>query len=275
MGIIVTLLPSPARLQRLHAAVRDRHTVAPCSGWAEVTRVCETQPVHLAVLDLYADGALNFERVRLLQDRFPRIALLAYVTVTAERARDLFDAGRVGIDGLVVADLDDSPVVLSGVIDKAEARSAAGRVAPSVAGFKPVVRDAVLAAVTRAHERLTPDALTRVLAVPRRALARRLAEAGLPAPHRLIMWGRLIVAAHMLEDRERTADSVAIALDFTSGSAFRNTCQRYLRATPRQIRARGGADFAVRAFLAQMELAAAGGEPAGSRTSHRSPPLAV
>ena len=53
----------------------------------------------------------------------------------------------------------------------------------------------------------------------------------------------------MLEDANRSADSAARALDFPSGSAFRNTCQRYLRATPQEIRARGGAAFVVEAFL--------------------------
>jgi hypothetical protein len=38
-------------------------------------------------------------------------------------------------------------------------------------------------------------------------------------------------------------------LDFPSGSAFRNTCQRYLGATPQEIRAKGGAGFVVGAFM--------------------------
>ena len=31
--------------------------------------------------------------------------------------------------------------------------------------------------------------------------------------------------------------------------AFRNTCQRYLKATPQEIRAKGGAGFVVNEFL--------------------------
>jgi AraC-like DNA-binding protein len=88
--------------------------------------------------------------------------------------------------------------------------------------------------------------------VPRRQLTRRLAEAGFPPPHRLLTWGRLILAAHMLEDEERSADGVALVLDFPSGSAFRNTCQRYLRATPQQIRQKGGAAHVIAAFMAHV-----------------------
>jgi AraC-like DNA-binding protein len=249
MGVIVTLLPQPGRLQRLRAAIRDRHTLLTCEDWSAVTRVCETEPVHLAVLDMYADGPANFERVRVLKLRFPRVALIAYVSITTERARDMFDAGRCGLDGLIVADLDDAPAMMLVHVEKAEARSVASVLRPAIAGLKATVRDAVLASVTRAHERLTPEGFARLLAVPRRLLTRRLTEAGFPAPHRLLTWGRLIVAAHMLEDVNRSADSVAQVLDFPSGSAFRNTCQRYLHSTPQQIREHGGATYVIDAFM--------------------------
>lgn len=263
MGVIVTLLPQPGRLQRLRAAIRERHTLVTCEDWSTLTRVCETEPVHLAVLDLYADGPANFERVRLLKLRFPRVALVAYVSITTERARDMFDAGRCGLDGLIVADLDDAPATLLMHVEKAEARSVASVLRPAIANLRPTVRDAVLAAVTRAHERLTPEAFARLLAVPRRLLTRRLTEAGFPAPHRLLTWGRLIVAAHMLEDVHRSADSVAQVLDFPSGSAFRNTCQRYLHVTPQQMRERGGAAYVINVFMRE-----AGAEPAAATVVH-------
>jgi AraC-like DNA-binding protein len=269
MGVIAALLPQPARLQRLRSAVRDRHTIAPCDDWTALTRTCEEEPVHLAVMDLYAgDPATppSLERVRVLKLRFPRVALIAYVSITVERARDMFDAGRFGLDGLIVADVDDSPPSVIAQIEKAEARSVASVVRPAVAGLKPGVRDAVLAAVTRAHERLTPDAFARLLMVPRRQLTRRLAEAGFPPPHRLLTWGRLILAAHMLEDEERSADGVALVLDFPSGSAFRNTCQRYLRATPQQIRQKGGAAHVIATFMAQVGERDLDGEARGRET---------
>jgi len=260
MGVIATLLPQPGRIQRLRAAVRDRHTIIQCEDWMDLTRMCEAEPVHLAVIDLYADGAANFERVRVLKLRFPRVALVAYVSVSGERARDMFDAGRCGLDGLVVADVDDAPASLLLHVEKAEARSVASVVRPVITDLKATVRDAILASVTRAHERLTPDAFARLLAVPRRLLTRRLTDAGFPAPHRLLTWGRLVVAAHMLEDRDRSADSVAHVLDFPSGSAFRNTCQRYLSATPQQIRARGGAPYVIAEFMKQARARAAAAE---------------
>ncbi|HWZ59987.1 MAG TPA: AraC family transcriptional regulator [Gemmatimonadaceae bacterium] len=257
MGVIATLLPNSTRLQRLRAAIRDRHSIVACDDWSHLTRMCDSEPIHLAVIDLYADGTANFESVRLLKLRFPRVALVAYVGVTPERARDMFDAGRCGFDGLIVADIDDAPMTLLAHVDKAEARSVASLLRRAIGDLKPTARDAVLASVTRAHERLTPDAFARMLAVPRRLLTRRLTDAGFPPPHRLLTWGRLIVAAHMLEDKHRSADSVAQVLDFPSGSAFRNTCQRYLQATPQQLRERGGAAYVIETFMGHARRAAA------------------
>ena len=252
MGVIAALLPRPAWLSRLRTALRDRHTVLPCAGWPDLLRACEHEPVVIAFFDLYADGALNLEHLRTMRRRFPRVTQVAYVLGAADRGRDLFDAGRAGIDALVLADRDDSPAVLRATVDLAEARSVTGLVREQLGEVKPLIRDALLIAVTRAHEGLAPDRLGKLLAISRRALADQLAQAGYPPPQRLLAWGRLVVAAHLLEDESRSADSVALALDYPSWSAFRNTCQRYLHATPHEIRARGGAAFAMRTLLAEV-----------------------
>lgn len=221
MGVIAVLIPHPVRVQRIRAAVRDQHAVVVCESWGELTRVCETEPVYLAAFDLYADGGTAYlDRVRLLQRRFPKLALVAYVAASAERAHDLFDAGRVGVDVLVIADRDDSEASLATLFEQAEARTVVSSVRLALADAKPAARDALLTAVTRAHERLTAERLARVLAVPRRLLSSRLLDAGFPPPQQLVTWGRLFVAAHMLEDRQRSVESVAYALHFASGSAF-------------------------------------------------------
>jgi AraC-like DNA-binding protein len=249
MGIVATLLPDDRCLQRVVHAVRGQHTVIPCKTWAEVVHACEDEAVHLAVLDLFADGKANFDHVRQLKLRFARVTLVAYVSFTPNRARELFDAGRAGFDGLLIADQDDTPLQLQSVIEQAEARGVAGLIRHRLGALHPIVRDAILVSVTRAHMRLTSHRLADILSTSRRNLVARLDKEGFPPPQKLISWGRLIVAAQMLEDRNRSADSIARVLDFPSGSAFRNTCQRYLESTPHEIREKGGATFVVEAFL--------------------------
>jgi AraC-like DNA-binding protein len=275
MGVIATLLPQQAYVQRLRSALRDRHELRECADWASLVRVCDREPVRVAVVDLYWEQTPNFEGVRQLKQRLPRLTLVAYVAMATDRGHDLFDAGRAGIDGLVLAGQDDSPRALVALIERSESRSLAGLVRRSLDGIDPLVADAVLLAVTRAHERLSPQVLARLLAQPRRAVTLRLSAEGFPPPQRLLTWGRLIVAAHMLEDRHRSADRVANTLDFPSGSAFRNTCQRYLHATPGQVRSRGGAAYVVRALLRQVHSRISSANEPRSRSPTRTPSLAI
>ena len=262
MGLIAALVPAPACRTRLTAAVREAHTVHLCEDWVVLTRACESEPVHLAVFDLYADGRTNLDRVRLLRLRFPRVALLAYVSLDANRARDMFDLARCGVDDVVVADVDDDPASFRAHLDKSEARSAAAVVRPAVARLPAIVRDAMLAVVTRAHERLTAETLARRLTVSRRELTQALAAVHLPPPNQLLTWGRLIVAAHLLEESDRSAEGVAGILEFASAGAFRNACRRYLGATPVEVRNRGGA-----AYVTQILLSNGLGRPVVVRSS--------
>ena len=274
MSVIATLLPQ-MQVQRLRNAIRDRHELRECDDWTALTRACDREPVRVAVVDLYWEKQPSFERVRQLKQRLPRLTLVAYVAMSPERGHDLFDAGRAGIDGLVLVGQDDAPRPLLAIIEGAESKSLAGLVHRSLDGVDQLVTDAVLLAVTRAHEHLSPTGLARLLAQPRRAVTQRLAAEGFPPPQRLLTWGRLIVAAHMLEDEHRSADRVAATLDFPSGSAFRNTCQRYLHATPGQIRVRGGASYAMRALMRQVQTRITSASEPHARTPARSPALAV
>src|SRR5688500_592999 len=104
MGLVATLLPSPIQRDRLRLALRDQHALAEFEDWEGLLHACDTQPIHLAVVDLYSGGTLDFHGVRGMKMRFPRLTIVAYVSFTPERARDLFDAGRVGLDGLVLLD---------------------------------------------------------------------------------------------------------------------------------------------------------------------------
>ena len=261
MGIIATLLPLPIQAQRLRTALRGRHDLRECADWAELTIACDREPVRIVVVDLYAGGSANFEGIRMLRQRFRRLTIVAYLATSDERAHDIFDAGRAGVDGLVLADEDDAPRPLLALIEKSESRSLAGMLRGSLDGIHPAVADALLLSVTRAHERLTPVDLARLLALPRRAVLQRLGAEGFPPPHRLLTWGRLILAAHLLEDPHRSADRVAMTLDFPSGSAFRNTCQRYLGSTPGEIRAGGGSEFVLGALMALVRERKAEGPP--------------
>jgi len=174
MGVIIALIPQPARLQRLRAATRDAHSIIACDSWNDVYSACDGQIVHFAILDFDAIGAPNFDPVRQLKLLAPRTAIIAYVTmtpdayvsITPDRVHHIFDAGRYGFDGLVITDLDDGPTAFAQTLKRASARGIATLVRRAVSATgSQVARDAMMLAVTRAHERLTPASLARIWAV--------------------------------------------------------------------------------------------------------------
>ena len=250
MGLVATLLHNPVRQERVRTALAGRHGLIECDSWPTLISACSRRAVTVALVDLFGapaptDPDADFDAVRELKRRFPSVTVVLYTASPPARARDLFEAGRFGMDGLVLADTDDQPRRLRMIIEQAEARGVTSLLRPALVGVKPTVRDALLVCVTRAHQHLSPDDLARILGLRRKLLSERLGNAGFPTSQKLIAWGRLIVAARLLEDSDRTADGVALALDYPSGSAFRNACQRYVGAAPHQMRARGGAAYVV------------------------------
>lgn len=249
MAAIATMLPDARALSRVNAAVQGEHRLVHCRTWAELEVACHDEEVSLAIVDLFAEGQSHFDAVRRLKMRAERLTLVAYVTLTTERAREIFDAGRAGFDGLLLFGQDDTPAAFRAVLERASARGVAQMIRPHLAKMSSITRDATMVAVTRAHVRLTSHRLAEIVGTPKKALLAALEAEGFPPPQKLLAWGRLIVAAQMLEDPSRAADAVARQLDFPSGSAFRNTCQRYLGATPHEIREHGGSSWAVGRFI--------------------------
>ena len=244
VSVIVTLTSHPGRLARIRSAARDSHTVIACDSWEQIFSTCHDRMVHAAVLDLETAASPSFDSIRRFKRMNPTVVLIGYTTCTLERVHHIFDAGRYGFEALVLADIDDGPSAFSRAIERASARGVAAMVrnnlAPAVA---PMATDALLTAITRAHERLTPASLAQEMGVGGRRLSRALAASGYPSAHKLIMWGRLIVAAALMDGTRHSTDRIALTLRFPSGSAFRNNCRRYLGATPSEIRARGGASL--------------------------------
>lgn len=215
---------------------------------------CEGRLVHAAVLDLESSARPTFDSIRRFKRLNPGIALIAYTTYSLETVHHIFDAGRYGFEALVIADLDDGPSAFAKAIERATARGVAGMVKAGLpAAADPVAADALLTSITRAHERLTPAALAREMGLGARRLSRALSASGYPSAHKLIMWGRLIVAGALMDGTRHSTDRIALTLCFPSGSAFRNNCRRYLGAKPSEIRAGGGAQLVFDALRNHIE----------------------
>lgn len=252
MGRVAALLSDSQRRERLRAALQERHELVAASSWPEFLAACDRSPIVAAVVDLHDYAQPTFDALRQFRQRHGSAPMILYVATPPVAIEDVFEAGRFGFDAIIVAGRGDEPRAVQEVLERAMARGVGELLRPLVSLATPIARDAALAVVARAHEHLTPESLARLLGVRRRALTDRLSEAGMPPPQRLIAWGRMIMAARLLEDGERKVDAIALTLDFPSGSAFRNACQRYLGCAPQEVRARGGAAYVIQLFASQL-----------------------
>ena len=206
-----------------------------------------------------ADDVPTEEAVRALRARHPHVPVVGHVTARPGMSADVLALARAGIHELVIAGIDDVGHTLRGLLARASRRAMAERVLADVMPLVPIAALPVLRYCLE-HTSAAPDvpALARALNVSRQTLAARLRGAGLPGPHALSVWCRLLLAAELIVGDGRTVEQVATTLDFASANAFRNMLRRYADLGPADLRRDGG--LGVRAaFHAALQ-----GQPVGA-----------
>jgi AraC-like DNA-binding protein len=91
--------------------------------------------------------------------------------------------------------------------------------------------------VERGTERLSVDALARAAGMSRRTLGRVCSRANGPAPHALLMWGRLLIGLTVLRADRAALGVAARAGGFASGRLFRRWLIRLTGHSPDILRA--------------------------------------
>lgn len=120
------------------------------------------------------------------------------------------------------------------------------RVVP--AGLLPLAR----LALERGGAPLTVPAAARALGLHRKTLWSHCRRHGVESVQMLLMWCRVIAAAHALRTSVRSVDAIAQELEFASPTALRNVLRRYLGVTATELRLQGGEALACRAFAAWL-----------------------
>jgi AraC-like DNA-binding protein len=67
-------------------------------------------------------------------------------------------------------------------------------------------------------------------------------------PRDLLVWGRLIRASHLLEQPNRTVESVAYQLGYATGGALRKALKRHVGCSPSTLLRRGGLAWTLEVF---------------------------
>jgi AraC-like DNA-binding protein len=246
----------------------DFHCVA---SWEELReRLCAAPPSALAVVDPYwgeRGGELS-GALRLLLLEFPSVTVIAALELKPQRYRDLRTLGAWGV----------SEVIALGEVDTVEGiarhlRGVQGRPLQSLLerslpqNLTGNARALLMAAAEVVSTGGQAKELARALYLSPRTLLRWCDRAELPAPRRVLVWMRILLATELLDDPGRTVSSVALACGYASDNSLRRALQDFLDTTPTALRRSGAFSTASRAFLRELESVRLGGRERLSRAA--------
>jgi AraC-like DNA-binding protein len=253
---ILLFLPSrDARLgARINAELGRRHRLVAAGSWSAVPALVEREPVHGVVVDASTSAQLPFGELGWLRRQHPAMATIVVLDPHGHEL-ELFRLGRLGVDGVVFVGNPDLERSLRDAVERGLSRGTARRVVARLDGRVPTELVALLSwAVEHAH--LGPDTadLAGSTDRSRRSLQRTLRRADLPTPSRILLWGRLLSAAHLLDRDQVSVDRVAHYLGYAAGSSLARALRRETGLPPSEIRSRGGIQCVLDALLSGPDL---------------------
>ena len=256
MGEILLLCDHPAGAEVLRRALRREaaggifHALRHARGWAELAAWAALPgAARLAFVDPYHGGQLAAPQLRGLRERAPGMELVALADFSASPPADGFTLATLGVREIVCLAARDAEARVAAALGAHLNRGAMEETVAALADAVPPAVHRWLAPVLLSPSgvRTVPE-LARTARCSPRTLRRTLAGAGLPAPEELLAWRRLLHAGRLLDDG-RSADSVARALDYSSGSALRKALKRHTGLRPGELRRQGGFSALAGLFL--------------------------
>ena len=252
MALLAVFQPDQRSLARLTTALGDKHELVPFPRWPEMREALDRLPADGCLLDPYQAGApVDLDDIQRLRERHPSLAIIVYADFKGHEM-DLYTLGRYQIDGVVPADREDNATEVRETVSEALASSVAARVVASLGRRVPrLCLDCLKWTIENSQRQPTVEELAEPFARSPRSLTRMLSKEGAPSPGRILLWGRLFRATHMLADGSATVEQVAFMLGYSSGAALARALRRETGYPPGQVLERGGIGCVLDAFIAK------------------------
>jgi AraC-like DNA-binding protein len=257
--IVGALVWDSATRTRLTDAARGLAHLRFCDHQAELLTLVENGLAEVVILDARdRAGVSTLATVRRLKEGFPSVQVVLYCTLTPSISREMLEFARAGVNDLMLRGLDDVKTTLRAAIAHAAEHSSLSSLAGELESLIPAnVIPMVRYCIENGDRPLTVEDVAGALSVHRKTLVERLSGAGLPTPSSMIAWCRLLVTARLLEDPGRSAEQVALVLNFPSSTSLRNMVKRYTGLRTGEIRQNGGARCILHAFKRELAARAA------------------
>ncbi len=247
MTNLLALLPDPVMRARIQAASKVHrpdagvHQLCFADDWADAFRIARTSPPNILVFDPYASGELNADACASWAAAFPTTALFAYGDFDRSAAQDILRLASAGVRGVAARDVDDTPATLLALLEELPIDRVANDVVAVLGNrLTPETEALIRYLIQNVRLPLTPGTAARFYHRDTKTLREHLKKEGLPSIGKLIVWLRLLCAAHLLQDSACSVESVALSLGFSSVNSFRNQLRRSLGVCPTELRTRGG-----------------------------------
>lgn len=223
--------------------------------WTELRELVSTAPpASLVVVDPYSRPARELDgALRSLLLEFPSATVIAALELEPDRYRDLRTLGAWGVADVIVRGEEDTTDAIARRLRAIQGRPLQNLIERSLPSSTSGQARALL--MTAAEVVITggqAGEMARTLYLSPRTLLRWCERAELPAPRRLLVWMRVLMAAELLDDPGRTVVSVAEACGYASDNSLRRALQDFLNSTPTRMRNEGAFATAARAFLEEL-----------------------
>jgi len=192
-------------------------------------------------------------RVRELTGKFPSIPVAAVLPFDDERFTDMRTLAEWKVSELVDREVDLAPAALHLRLRQAHGRPFKHRLEQALPRYVAQQAMTLLyAAIEVAVDGGGAPELAEHFGVEPRTVAGWCARRGLPAPRRLQAWLRVLLAATLLEDPERTVVGVAAACGYANDHALRRAVRELLGDEDAALPREDAFDRLVRAFNTEL-----------------------
>lgn len=250
---LLVLHAEPPVRERIRRACPAQVQACFVSDWDALRSIIENQVVRaVVVVDPYhgtAPGRALSPELRALLADFPSLPVLALVDTGPARYRDICELGAWGVADVISLEQESTPAAIAERLRSASGwmlRLLVERVMPESISARG--RMVLLTASEVASEGGGAEELACALFVTGRTLHRWCADAGLPAPRRLMLWMRVLLATELLDDPGRTISGVALACGYASDNALRTALAGTLGQSVTELRRNGAFTAAAAAF---------------------------
>lgn len=234
---VITLLP-PTLLSHLVEVLAGAHSVHPATDPSELYRMICSQDAGLLILDPALRDGEFAGAIEATVAQFQALPVLIYTTVSARAMGLTLRLAHVGVQHLVLHDIDDDPHRFLEVIERVPAHPAIDVMLHELDGALSLLPPRLTRAIellfqSPSRARTSTD-LAQLAGMTRRTLYRLMAPAGLP-PRKVIDCARLLRAYTLLSAAGSRLKETSAKLGFADPQTLSDLIREWTGQTTRSI----------------------------------------